>query len=326
MGQTVLIGLLLLVVLFGAPWLRTVRQEDPPPEAETETETAKREDGEITLTVWDGESNVSMTMAEYLPGVLRGEMPAAFEPEALKAQAVAERTYALYRKNQQRKAAHPDADVCLDSTCCAAYLSEASAREKWGGDFETFEEKIRQAVKETDGQIALYDNQPIMAVFHSSSAGHTAPSSEVWAGDIPYLVSVTTPEGGADVPNYYSVASFSPAEFKAVFTAAHPEAELSGDPALWLKEMKRNTADRVSTVTVGGVEVDGTELRKILGLRSTCFTEEYRDGELVFHVTGYGHGVGLSQYGANVLAKEGKTYREILQWYYTGITVDDYAK
>lgn len=324
MGESILIGLMLLAVLFGAPWLRSVKQENSPP-AEGAAQVGQK-DSETTLTVWDGEKNVTMPLAEYLPGVVRGEMPAAFEMEALKAQAVAERTYAYYRKNQQRKSAHPEADVCLDSTCCAAYLSEEAAREKWGSDFAGFEEKIQQAVKETDGQVVLYDDQPIMAVFHSSSAGHTAGSGDVWAGDVPYLVSVTTPEGGADVPNYYSVVTLSPAEFKTAFSTAYPKADLSGEPSAWFKNMERSAADRVANVTVGGVEVTGTELRQLLGLRSTCFTQEYKDGALIFRVTGYGHGVGMSQYGANVLAKEGKTYQEILQWYYTGVTVSGYTK
>ena len=319
-----MIGGLLLVILFGAPWFRSVKQENVSPK--DTAEQIGQMDGETTLEVWDGEKNVTMTMAEYLPGVVRGEMPAAFEMEALKAQAVAERTYACYRKNQQRKAVHPDADVCLDSTCCAAYLSEEAAKEKWGGDFDEYEARIRQAVKETDGQVVLYDDQPIMAVFHSSSAGHTAGSGDVWTGEVPYLVSVTTPEGGEDVPNYYSVVSLSPEEFKTKFSAAYPQADFSGEPSAWLKNMDRTAADRVASVTVGGVEVSGGEIRRLLGLRSTCFTEEIKDGELVFHVTGYGHGVGMSQYGANVLAKEGKTYEEILKWYYTGVTVSGYTK
>ena len=324
MGESILIGLMLLAVLFGAPWLRSVKQENSPP-AEDAAQVGQK-DSETTLTVWDGEKNVTMPLAEYLPGVVRGEMPAAFEMEALKAQAVAERTYAYYRKNQQRKSAHPEADVCLDSTCCAAYLSEEAAREKWGSDFAGFEEKIQQAVKETDGQVVLYDDQPIMAVFHSSSAGHTAGSGDVWAGDVPYLTSVTTPEGGADVPNFYSVVTFSPEEFKKTVSAAYPQADLTGEPTGWIKDMTRTASDRVASVTVGGVDISGTEMRMLLGLRSACFTQEYKDGKLVFRVTGYGHGVGMSQYGANVLAKEGKTYPEILQWYYTGTTVSGYTK
>ena len=322
--ETLIIGLLLVVVLFGAPWLLAEKQKDGPPE--DGAVQAGQSDEEMTLTVWDGEKNVTMTLAEYLPGVVRGEMPAAFEMEALKAQAVAERTYACYRKNQKRKNAHPDADVCLDSTCCAAYLSREAAEEKWGEDFERFEEKIQQAVKETDGQVVLYDGQPIMAVFHSSSAGHTAGSGDVWAGDVPYLTSVTTPEGGADVPNFYSVVTFSPEEFKKTVSAAYPQADLTGEPTGWIKDMTRTASDRVASVTVGGVDISGTEMRMLLGLRSACFTQEYKDGKLVFRVTGYGHGVGMSQYGANVLAKEGKTYPEILQWYYTGTTVSGYTK
>lgn len=323
MKQSLLIGLLLVLLLFGVPWLLAPREEaDVPDEAE---EFVGQRDEDTVITVWDGENTVTMTLAEYLPGVVRGEMPAAFAEEALKAQAVAERTYAYYRMHQQRKSAHPEADVCLSSTCCAAYLSEEEAAARWGEDFTAYEEKVRAAVRETDGQVVLYDSQPIMAVFHSSSVGHTARSGEVWAGDVPYLMSVTTPEGGQDVPNFYSVVTFSPAEFREIVCKAYPQAVFPEDPAAWITNMERTASDRVASVSIGGVTLAGTEVRSLLGLRSACFTEEYKDGNLVFHVSGYGHGVGMSQYGANVLAGEGKDYKEILQWYYTGVTIGGYT-
>ena len=323
MKQSLLIGLLLVLLLFGVPWLLAPQEESA---AEEEPEAfAGQRDEDTSITVWDGEKLVTMTLAEYLPGVVRGEMPAAFEEEALKAQAVAERTYAYYRMHQQRKAAHPEADVCLSSTCCAAYLSEEEAAVKWGENFEAYEEKVQSAVRKTDGQVVLYESRPIMAVFHSSSVGHTARSGEVWAGDVPYLMSVTTPEGGQDVPNFYSVVTFSPAEFRELVLKTYPQASFPEDPAAWVTDMERTASDRVARVTIGGVTLAGTEVRGLLGLRSACFTEEYKDGALVFHVSGYGHGVGMSQYGANVLAGEGKDYKEILQWYYTGVTIDGYT-
>ena len=187
MRQTIAAGLFLLMLLFLPPWLRA---EEPAPQENTspqpiQTQQAAPEDGTgsdaaHTLRLWDGSAVQTLTAAEYLPGVVRGEMPATFELEALKAQAVAERTYLYYRMTGGEKAAHPDADVCTDSNCCTAWLSEEDARAKWGDKFDQYETKVQQAVAETDGQVVLYDGAPIMAVFHSSSAGSTAASGDVW--------------------------------------------------------------------------------------------------------------------------------------------------
>ena len=183
---------------------------------------------------------------------------------------------------------------------------------------------MQQAVADTDGQVVLYDGAPIMAVFHSSSAGATAGSGEVWTAELPYLVSVKSPEDSDSVPNYYSVNAFTAEEFRAAFQKAHPEAKLSGDTSGWIGDVVLTDAGRVSSAVVGGVTVTGKELRSLYGLRSTAFTVEADGKSVTFHVTGYGHGVGMSQYGANELAKEGKTWQEILQWYYTGVTIGLY--
>ncbi len=260
-------------------------------------------------------------MAEYLPGVVRGEMPASFELQALAAQAVAERTYICYHLRGGPKTAHPDADVCTDPSCCSAWISEEQARERWGDKFDLYEARIRQAVSDTDGQVILYDGEPILAAFHSSSAGVTASSGDVWSSDLPYLRSVASPENGDTVPNYYSVVTIPADEFRDTFLTAHPEAKLEGDCTGWITDVRENDSGRVESASVGGVTVRGTELRSLYKLRSACFTVSAEGEGLVFRVTGYGHGVGMSQYGANALAREGKTWQEIVAWYYTGVTV-----
>ena len=331
MRQTIAAGLFLLMLLFLPPWLRA---EEPAPQEDTspqpiQTQQAAPEDGTgsdaaHTLRLWNGSAVETMTAAEYLPGVVRGEMPAAFETEALKAQAVAERTYLYYRMASAPKDSHPDADVCTDPACCTAWLSETDARAKWGDKFDQCEVKIQQAVTDTDGQVVLYEGAPIMAVFHSSSAGATAASGDVWAAELPYLVSVKSPESPDSVPNYYSVNTFTAESFRTAFLAAHPEAKLSGDTGGWIRDVLLTDTGRVASATVGGVSITGKELRSLYGLRSTAFTVEASGDSVIFRVTGYGHGVGMSQYGANELAKEGKTWQEILQWYYTGVTIGLY--
>ena len=183
------------------------------------------------------------------------------------------------------------------------------------------EYQSEQAVSDTDGQVVLYNGQPILAVFHSSSAGRTAAAGDVWSGDLPYLVSVDSPEGEETVPNYYSTVTFTASEAREKLLAAHPELKLSGTPDRWFGAAAENGSGRVETIAVGGTDIEGTELRQIFGLRSACFTVAADSESVTFRVTGYGHGVGMSQYGANQLAKEGRTWQEILEWYYTGATV-----
>ena len=321
MRKSAAAGWILAVLLFGAAYLTA-----PAPPADTavmpETEEPPvHRDADLTLAILDGGAVQTMTLADYLTGVVRGEMPASFELEALKAQAAAERSYVYYQLSKGRKDAHPDADFCTDHTCCSAYLSETAAREKWGGDFAPWNTRVEQAVSDTDGQVVLYNGRPILAVFHSSSAGRTAAAGDVWSGDLPYLVSVDSPEGEETVPNYYSTVTFTAAEAKEKLLAAHPELKLSGTPDRWFGAAAENGSGRVETVSVGGTDIEGTELRRIFGLRSACFTVAADSESVTFRVTGYGHGVGMSQYGANQLAREGKTWQEILEWYYTGATV-----
>lgn len=313
-------GLALTVLLFGGAYLAAGGPAAEPEPAAPET-AAVHHDRDVTLTIQDGDTTEQMTLERYLTGVVRGEMPASFEMEALRAQAAAERSYVYYQLAAGRKDAHPDADFCTDHTCCSAYLSETAAREKWGGDFAPWNTRVEQAVSDTDGQVLLYNGRPILAVFHSSSAGRTAAAGDVWSGDLPYLVSVDSPEGEETVPNYYSTVTFTAAEAKEKLLAAHPELKLSGTPDRWFGAAVENGSGRVETVSVGGTDIEGTELRRIFGLRSACFTVAADSESVTFRVTGYGHGVGMSQYGANQLAREGKTWQEILEWYYTGATV-----
>ena len=266
-----------------------------------------------------------MDMGTYLLGVLRAEMPASFEEEALKAQAIAARTYTLYRIRGGGSANHPDADACDDHTCCKAYLSAEQAAANWGSMAIYYEEKLARAVSETDGEVILYDGAPILAVFFSSADGSTQGAGDVWLNDLPYLQKVSSPETEELVPNYYSVSTFTAAEFKSLFLAAKPDADLSCNPDGWIRDIVRNASDYVASVTVGGIKLRGNDLRTILSLRSPSFTVAYKDGSFTFHVTGYGHGVGMSQYGANILAKQGLSAEEIVQHYFSNTTVGYYG-
>lgn len=269
----------------------------------------KMEDGQI----------VEQTMAEYLWCVVAAEMPASFEPDALKAQATAARTYTLWKALHNK--AHPQANVCTSYTCCQAWISREEAMERWGDQAEEYTEKLDKALRETDGVVLYYDSMPIQAVFHASSAGRTQDAVAVWGSTVPYLAAVATPEG-EESPNYHTTVTMTVDQVKAALEAQGCELD-EEKPEEWLKELTYSDAGTLLSAQVGGVTLRGNELRTALGLRSPSFTVEYGDG-FTFHVTGYGHGVGLSQYGANALAKQGKTWREIVSWYYTGVEFGTY--
>lgn len=294
---------------------------DPTPVASQTAQTPDTWDGSQTLRVLVGEGQVEeMTMADYLWRVVAAEMPAAFEPQALRAQAVCARTYSLWKLEAHT---HQDqgADICADSGCCQAYIDPQKASENWGDNAQDYTQKIAQAVSDTDGQVMTYDGKPIQAVFFSSSTSSTEDAQAVWGNSLPYLVSVSSPEG-EEVPNYYSTVTLTRQEVEEKIKKAYPDADLSGDPAGWLSGMTLTASGRVGSMKVGGVELSGGAVRTLFGLRSACFQVTYQEDKFTFSVTGYGHGVGMSQYGANAMAKEGSGWQDILTHYYTGVNIE----
>lgn len=321
----VLVLFLLPVLIVGGPTEGTeegtprILPANPAP-ARTAAESAVGEDGRTTVRVAMEDGEVTeMTMSDYLWCVTAAEMPASFEAEALKAQVVTARTYTVW-KMAVGEPNHPDADVCTDINCCQAFLSREQAAATWGESAAFYTEKISAAVSDTDGQIITYEGQPIQAVFFSSAAGRTEDAVAVWGNSVPYLVGVDSPEGD-DVPNYHTEVTLTAEEFRETFLASYPGADLSGSPSGWFRNATATASGRVASVDVGGVTVKGTELRSLFSLRSASFTVETGENSVTFQVTGYGHGVGMSQYGANALAQQGMTYEEILKWYYTGVEV-----
>ena len=325
MRQNLIVSVILIGLLFAVPLLLLTPETHKEPQEEREV-FPQVEVGELdavtTLRVKQGDSVTEMSLGEYLQGVVRAEMPASFEMEALKAQTVAARTYTLYKI--QTGGNHADADICTDSTCCQAWISREAAAENWGQSAEENEYKIDTAVAETDGMTMLYDGAPILAVFHSSSPGRTRNSEDVWSSALPYLRAVDSMEEGDGIPNYYSRVEFSKEEFRQLFLAEYPQAKLEGGASGWFSNFDMDGLS-VKTVEVGGAKVRGTQIRSLLSLRSAAFEVEVEGDTLVFYVTGFGHGVGMSQYGANQMAKAGSTYIEILTHYYTGVSVEPYT-
>ncbi len=275
-------------------------------------------DAQLPLEVLTASGVQTMSMAQYLPMALAGEMPASFHPEALKAQAVALRSYILYLCSQP-KAAHPEADICTSSGCCAAAFTREDMLSSWGGSFDAYYAAVCSAVEATDGEYLAWESQPILAVFHSSSEGFTESGENVWSA-LPYLVSVSSPETGQDVRSFVTTVELTSGEFLTTLQRSFPALSPEGSPEGWVDETRLNSSGRVGSVTVAGQEISGLAMRQFFSLRSTDFSLEYDPGRdcFVFTVAGYGHGVGMSQYGANVMAASGADYREILEHYYPG--------
>ena len=316
MKQVVATALVLLLTLFLLPLL--LLGEEPlagpsqPPAAtgtlpidRTVVTPGQTADGRVQVRVALGDGEVlTLPLDKYLWRVVAAEMPASFEPEALKAQTVAARTYTL-SKMERTVEAHPDADVCTDITCCQAYIDPADAAANWGRTPRPTPTRSPPPWRIPTAWRPLFQGQPIQAVFFSSAAGRTVDAVEVWGNAVPYLTSVDSPEGD-EVPNYHSTVTVPLDEFKSKLLAQYPQADLSGEPAGWFANLVPNSAGGVETVDIGGTTVGGGSLRTLFGLRSTSFTVSASADGVTFSVTGYGHGVGMSQYGANALAKEGR--------------------
>lgn len=270
---------------------------------------------EVTVSVFNHITNTttSMNIEDYLIGVVAAEMPAAFENEALKAQAVAARTYTLYKSGSSDH----DADVCTDFSHCQAYFSESDMKTNWGSEYDFYFDKIKSAVYDTKGEFLTYNEEPIMAVFHSMGGGQTQNSGDVWGTQMPYLVSVPSPGEEAAI-NYHSSLSITFDEFKNTVLKEYPQAKISS--YLDVSQPVLTESGHVKSIVIGSVNVPGSAIRTMFNLRSTKFALSFSEGNVTFNVTGYGHGVGMSQYGANAMAKEGKNYKEILSHYYKGVT------
>lgn len=279
------------------------------------------EDEKINEPVLDVKTGVSVEtigLEEYLVGVLWAEMPASFHEEALKAQAVAARTVAV---RQLESGKHLECDLCTDPNCCQAWLDEESVKRKMGQAFDIYSQKICDAVKSTEGQVLTYDGSLIDAVYFSCSGGKTEAASSVWGNDIPYLQPVLS-NGEEWAPKFETEVRISHEEFKEIMHTSCPEGEIEGEPVGWFGEVQYTSGGGVSKMEIGGKWLSGTQLRKMYHLNSTKFYISVEESDIVFYVFGYGHRVGMSQYGANAMAHSGKDYISILEYYYTGATVE----
>ncbi len=261
---------------------------------------------------------------EYLCNVVSAEMPAIFEQEALKAQAIVARTYTIYKILNKK---HDNADICDDSTCCQAWISKDDRLAKWEeNQRESNWQKICSAVNETSGKIITYENKPIDAFFHSNSGGITEVPVNVWGGTgYPYLQSVET-SGENTYTQYASEVTLSQEELINKLKEKYSDISIDFTNSEDIKILEYTESTRVKTVKFGNHEISGVEARTLFGLKSTNF-EISRDGNNIkFSVKGYGHGVGMSQTGADSMAKNGSRAEEIIKHFYTGVEITEVNK
>ncbi len=322
MAMGVVLFLLPLMVL-GVEEEVTVLPSQPTPVPSPSSAPAW-EEGETLRVLQEDGTVEEMALSDYLWRVVAAEMPASFEPEALRAQAVCARTYSLWKMTAGSHA-QEGADLCTDSGCCQAYIEPERAQENWGGQAQAYTEKIAGAVADTADQVLTYEGSPIQAVFFSSSTASTEDAAQVWGNSLPYLVPVSSPEG-EEVPNYHSTVTMSTQQLRDTVLASYPEADLSGAASEWITQVSYNASGRVASLEVGGVSMSGGAARNLFGLRSSCFQVEQEGENFTFSVTGYGHGVGMSQYGANAMAKQGSDWREIVTHYYTGVSIETWGQ
>ena len=279
---------------------------------------------QISVYDVDNKTVVNMKMEEYLYGVLSSEMPSTFDLEALKAQAVAARTYVIYKKQNNITSGHKNAVVCTNSAHCQAYTSYENLKkikgEKWiDKDYKL----IKKAVDETKGQIVVYNNKPILPLYFSTSSGKTENSKDVFSTSYPYLVSVDSPYDTSS-PKYETTFTIDKNNFIKIFKESYSKANIKSDTLNeQIKIINRTEGGGVRTLQVGNIKLSGVKLRQIFNLNSANFTIKHSNDKVIFTVKGYGHGVGMSQWGAQGMAKSGYKYYDILSHYYKNTNIKD---
>ena len=263
-------------------------------------------------------------LEEYVLSVVSSEMPATFHEEALKAQSILARTFVINKLiagcNNIK-----EGNIC-DTTHCQAYLNINEKKKAWGKDGDEYLKKLKKVVKETEGKVLSYNDQLVKyPQYFSTSSGNTEDAVAVFSEDVPYLKSVESP-GEEISPKYESEISISISDFKSKIKKSIPNSDLGNNITEEVKILNRNTGGTVNDIKIGEATIKGKEFRKIFGLNSANFTLEVLDDNIKIKCLGYGHGVGMSQWGANVMAKEGSKYDEILEHYFKGSKIEESNK
>lgn len=323
-----------LLLLLPLPAFATPTAPQPPaddlpvggttaPSTTTTTQTTPTVEEKAVFRVLCGEEVVTLTEEDFLIRTLAMEMSPTVHEEALKAQAVAAYTYYARRRQAQTEKADPNlkgADFAAPNAKFPTEYTEEKLRERWGEQYDTYYGKLKSAVTAVQGVAITHEGKYIDACYHAISSGSTESAATVWGADIPYLQAVASP-GDRLSAGYASEVTLSAEEVRAALLTEAPDLALPDDPAAWFGAPTLSDAGTVAQQPVGNVSLAGTRVRQLFGLRSAAFAVTYADGTFTFAVKGYGHGVGMSQYGADYLAHQGYTYEEILHYYYTDVEI-----
>ncbi len=281
------------------------------------------ENSEPTVKVMATASGNIITASErdYLIGCVACEMPPSYDSEALKAQAVAAYTN-LVRLKKNPDASLNGADISDSPSRHQGYYSDEQLREKYGDKYEKYYEKIAEAVDAVYGEIITYDGQPIVAAYCAVAPGRTESAEVIWQSEVPYLQSVVS-SGDKLAPDYSSTVIYTAEQLKDALSA-DSGIKPGDNPSEWIGniELSENKTGVVKSIVIGSKTLSGNEARRLLKLRSPAFSVQYNDGSFIFTVEGYGHAVGMSQYGADYMAKSGSSYKEILKQYYKGVKIE----
>lgn len=266
---------------------------------------------------------VEVPIEEYVKGVVSGEMPAGFEVEALKAQSVATRTYVAAKRGRPCDIAK-GGDVC-DTTHCQVYIGKEERITKWEDKGQEYWDKISKAVDETKGKVLAYSKELVQyPQFFSTSSGMTENAKDVFSSDLPYLVSTESTGEEEVAPRFNGEVKLDINKFVETINAKFQDAKLTvNNLSEQINIISRSDAGGVKEIKVGEATVRGLDFRLAIGLNSTNFQYTISSEEIIFKTKGYGHGVGMSQWGANVMAKNGSDYSSILKHYYTGIDLEE---
>lgn len=270
-------------------------------------------DMEVGIYFTDNQKLETYSLEDYLTGAVLAQMPADFEDEALKAQVVLARTYIVrrYQAEQQSPTENLHGGLISDDTSLYQdFFTEKQAQEFYGDDYKSAYKKVKAAVQSAP-EILAYNGEPVIAAFHAVSSGNTESAETAWGQDIPYLQSVES-VSDLEIDGVETEITLSSDAVKEKL----PDYVLGANPAKWI-ELTANERGYVTSVKAGENDISVTEFTKLMGIPSPCFEYSYTDGEFTFRSLGYGHLVGMSQYGANSLAADGKTYKDILMHYYT---------
>lgn len=286
-------------------------KESSPSDASAETDSVFR-----ILDTASGEI-LSVKDRDFLYGAIATEVSPLYEKEALKAQAIAAYTnYSRLRTLNTDKAY----DFSADPSNWYVYVSKEQMQERWGEQFDIYYATLTDVIQAVFGMTLQYEGELACTTYFAISSGNTESSVDVWGGDLPYLTAVASP-GDMYASGYLSTAAFSVSDFKNAILNANLQLQLPENPETWVGAIERTNSGSVKTIYIGNQAITGNDARTIFGLRSSNFTVTFQDQMFQFHVKGYGHGVGMSQVGANHLAKQGFSFAQILAWYYPGTTL-----